>query len=574
MAENKVNLAALGYDLDDYYVFYNKFVNQTDIAHFKTVKQNYINFRDSFKHQAENYGKVISFLQQTAAAEKEKERSFLATLLGTTPPDYDLANQESVQTFIESINSIIQFKEVFNRNVKLAQHDSIKKKRKNPKPGQSETYEHGLKPILVDYLDEKLISNIQTRFRTEYAEMIKQFEQNGKNIDLFVDEIMNQALMKTLENLLGSSKLEGYSGLTGGADAYSQLLTAIQNADKIGNSPYLEAFKKALRLDELKSVLTDLILNKPNAKKKSQSKQAQAFRAYRAQRRGMKNSISGSISEVTTAVMSNAARTLESNFKDGLAKKGGAIQIGGMNAKTDVVITYGIELDPIINKLNELRSGSYSGTLEREKAVNLFSELSEKLEASDGFVVYVSNKSYQLTELFEKTGYSGGSSISLGNFENVFGRNIENIDLLVGALMQLETNAIGEKGDKDIFEKAIATQIAYFLFDDFTTIGSSNTTNRVLHLFDLNGIIIPISFLLKLLIQAIQTENYNDYKNIARISITPGKTIYSDDLEEYRKQTADIQYPWKEQQQHTLNNTKIKASFLKNFQSLLRQYLK
>ena len=64
--------------------------------------------------------------------------------------------------------------------------------------------------------------------------------------------------------------------------------------------------------------------------------------------------------------------------------------------------------------------------------------------------------------------------------------------------------AVGES-EKANLQNILATDIAYLLFDDINSIGVPTTGATALHIFDLDGIYIPLSYLLWELAESIQT---------------------------------------------------------------------
>lgn len=143
-------------------------------------------------------------------------------------------------------------------------------------------------------------------------------------------------------------------------------------------------------------------------------------------------------------------------------------------------------------------------------------------------------------------------------------------------MMQLGNGAIGS-GEKWPFEKIIATNIAYLLFDDYTTIGEGDTQGNALHVLDLNGIIIPLSVLLAALAQAIAEGEKDGFRQIVDVSIKAPSTLFKDiEAEERYVMTdggGDWHQAWEHQRQHALKETKIATRFLRNFQEIVRKYL-
>ena len=69
---------------------------------------------------------------------------------------------------------------------------------------------------------------------------------------------------------------------------------------------------------------------------------------------------------------------------------------------------------------------------------------------------------------------------------------------------------------EDAFERMLAQDVAYFLFDDYTTIGEADTGGRSIHVMNLNGVMIPLSMILELLADAIDS-TYIDINRVRKI---------------------------------------------------------
>lgn len=243
-----------------------------------------------------------------------------------------------------------------------------------------------------------------------------------------------------------------------------------------------------------------------------------------------------------------------SNAKQGWSVKG--IHTGKYGVKADNIVVFGI--DP--NMVEEALAST--DAINRERNIQIFESLSNRLsKLDDGFIVYSNAKNYSLSANFK--GFSSGQDISLQTYGNVIASVSQNTGTLLGAIANTIPGAVGE-GQKGNLTKIIATDIAYFLFDDVSIIGENTSGVKSLHVFNLDGSYIPLSALLFELAEAIE-DALSDPSQIVKVSIkTPSYIAFApgDDTGMER---------WNEQRAIALNNIRITATFLANFQSLMNR---
>lgn len=139
----------------------------------------------------------------------------------------------------------------------------------------------------------------------------------------------------------------------------------------------------------------------------------------------------------------------------------------------------------------------------RKKNIEAMSELGEKLSRlDDGFIVYSSDKNYTLNNKFGgfHTGKLGARPMDFLN--NIY-KNSRHFLTLLGTIQQFGKGAILEDQQQYV-EMLLAQDVAYMLFDDYTTIGTKSASSRAIHIMNLNGIMIPLSLILTLLADAIE----------------------------------------------------------------------
>ena len=100
--------------------------------------------------------------------------------------------------------------------------------------------------------------------------------------------------------------------------------------------------------------------------------------------------------------------------------------------------------------------------------------------------------------------------------------------------------------------------VAYFLFDDFATIGEEAKGNlKTIHLFWLSGIYVPLSFLLKVLADSIKI-SWNEAKSIVDFTLESPEILYPNE----KVYTHEL---WVKQREDALKRTTLSMKFLKSF---------
>jgi hypothetical protein len=65
----------------------------------------------------------------------------------------------------------------------------------------------------------------------------------------------------------------------------------------------------------------------------------------------------------------------------------------------------------------------------------------------------------------------------------------------------------------------LAQDVAYMLFDDYTTIGDTGSGGKAIHVMNLNGIMMPLSVVLSLLADAIEMIDDEAIRSIVSVDI-------------------------------------------------------
>ena len=113
--------------------------------------------------------------------------------------------------------------------------------------------------------------------------------------------------------------------------------------------------------------------------------------------------------------------------------------------------------------------------------------------------------------------------------------------------------------------------MAYFLFDDVLTIGKdTQASNHALHLVLLDGIYIPLSFMFKLMADAITktaNEIENNPSNVFKVTIDSGKIAFP-------KPEQWLPGAWETQREIAYKQIKISARFMASFAEIISSIFK
>lgn len=187
----------------------------------------------------------------------------------------------------------------------------------------------------------------------------------------------------------------------------------------------------------------------------------------------------------------------------------------------------------------------------------------------DATVIYENTKKYNLGDNFE--GFDGGtrniSSISL--ILNKIGYS--DTDRLIGALKNSGAGTIDFDGKAELQErvsKELAMAIAYFLFDDLDTIGeiAAGQANAI-HVFRLSGAVIPLSFFLKTISEAMSTTIRKDINKVVKVSFKIPGVKYTYPQEDTSPRASKER--WEAQRAEMDSNAQVSIDFLANFKDLL-----
>ena len=407
-----------------------------------------------------------------------------------------------------------------------------------------------------------------------------------------VEITMNNYLPKIVENSINKwlnadleSGIKREGKKRGLQDAYQELLKIIE---KIGydrnKNRLIQSIYKEYELDKIKDIiLQDIQSNVNNTLNKSKINEdiSKIVKSLNPKIRGTRG---GNIYE---NAMSLVFEQTDKNMK----KKSGYTfkythtgNMGNQSADHTLYYNANINNSAVQSIMQNWGQGQGKKTV-REHNIDQIRKLQNRVKAranKKGFVIYISDKNYALGKNFrEKYGGFSAKSQTLLNFEKAMTKFDSNFRYAVSAILQCIPGAIGAKTQEasSFWSKEIAKYIAYMLFDDFDTIGDDMIKTggvNYIHLMNLNGVLLPLSLILKLLAEAI--EKHKDETEYVTVHLEPPEHVLYDKEFPWRDDegTTDLtlfQKAWEEQREEAQQSFNIKINFLKSIKQIILDYV-
>lgn len=437
---------------------------------------------------------------------------------------------------MDTINEYLNLKEVYERNKKLIKTTKVK--------GVYSWY-----PTYFLQAWNEAWPSIQRAFHRQF----KKGGDAGTIMEKILNKRMNEICIKGIQKMLDGPEVEA-AGLKDDPalkEAYKDLVNYIGDIHTKGSMA--NQIYKAYQLDELKQNLIKQAKTQFN--KKEMTKKATKDITKSIHSRG-----GFSLEAIETAILQKITTSLQS---------GNVTHSGDTLIKADNILTFNVASQTISDTLEEVGK-------DREENIEAFNALGEKLKnIKDGFIIYSSDKNYSLNKNFK--GFSAGSiSANAESFISQVYKGQGAMNTLLGAINQLGKGAIlqGQEGD---YETLLAQDVAYMLFDDYVTIGvESSGGGNAIHVMNFNGIVMPLSAILYLLAEAIESALQGNINKIVKVDIDAPAIYFGSNAAQsawQKANNASAMEAWEFQKQYALSNTKISAHILKNFKSLISQYL-
>lgn len=529
--------------LADMYVYYERLKQDGYTQLYYTVKKNLGIQRGSLKELQ----KTSENLRRMGAIEKAKETAFIQKVFHK-PISVDFDNRKSVKEFIDVLNEAMNFKDLYKRNLQLLLKTDKQK-------------------TTISYFPSYFIQAWNAYSDILWEKVASEFERTGRSLDMIFEEQlkkdMNFLVVDSIERMFRAQPELGQEAQQY-ADVYKALLGNIGTIDTPGS--LAQQFKDIYKLDALGDSLKKALkaekekISLESYKKAGESKKFKdSLKIQQGQRGG-----------IALEAIENLCVQVISQMK--INGKVEAIRGGGYGIKSDNMYLYGIDTEPIVDVLERIKDTDREHNIEKAEEINKYLRTLD-----DGFIVYSNAKNYTMsTKFFKEAGFSAGAEISAQTYLEVMKKVNKNVRTFIGVMINSMKDAVGENMDLyDIVCQNLAQDIAMMLFDDYETVGKDlqKTGVKSIHIMDLNGVFLPLSFFFDLMARAID-EIGKTPEELVKVEYRTPKKIKYDTNKEIQQTRARGEAPWASQKEEALRDTKISYHFLKDFRDILSQYMK
>lgn len=516
------------------YVFYN-YLGKT--AAEKLSKRNQIlrkNAEDrlnSLNEMVTNSNSSVTLLQQMANAEKKKEISLINQYFGWNK---ELNSKTDINELVKAYNSCLNLKKAFERSYKLIENTEGQK---------------GVYSFFGDYF-VKAVERNEDKLNKIFEKDVTGLN-NEKEITQFVDLCTQEALSIMINEADVEPGLKKTDPQL--KSAYQELNKIIGSIKQQGNISQI--MYQTYQLDEVK----DYLLKELNRKGRASSFNTKKNKITELMKKNFFLRSGGGAEAFRKGIVDVIAQDLESTNVT-------VIHTGSKGYKPDVVYTIGINFPKEITDIIQNNNTEVS----RANNIKVFQQVYDKLKQFDeGFIVYDSVKNYSYNENFKTQGGMTLESIKAINLYSAMRQgNINNFGSFLDGLLNLAHGALNgdDPNKRKQYREILAQNVAYFMFDDFAAIGSQMTKGAdAVHLFTLNGVVVPLSVVLQKLVDAMKTVE-RQYTSFVSINLQIPDVLVPDQKtwEKYEDNPT-----WDEQRTVALNKTVIKVKMLSSFKKFI-----
>lgn len=486
---------------------------------------------------------LSSTLASIASNERQNEIRFLSTIFGYQS-GFDESNVtlDSYEEFINYINLQIGMKDAYERFL----IDTKKKtggKRRNPNVATSfPTY-------LVQALNKML--------RNSTDKVVRALE-DPKEFDEFIDDLVDE-----MAEAMSNAQVDKVERERLGESKPWKDLYEVLKKDKYSHAAWKDLLIKRVHIE---TILREMVEKNGSA----------------IDRKGIRQAVDNTVSSTRAITGGYLQEIIQALMNK--ANTNPNIKIGGGTIKSNIPTTDNItlystnieiqeaELTRLFEELNpEISETTKEGN---RKIIEDFYEQHLK-NLKDTFVVYESVKNVTLGDWFENAGgfnngnpkelYKVSDDLESIGFSDV-AQKAENlyqvlINAMDGALMT-------ESKDRAMSELrlAICHGLASVFFDDWAEIGKVGT--NAIHIFDLNSIKVPLSYLLFALSEALnimENDEVNDSRYIKIEFSIPKQILYPEPVPIITYDGTTIVDHWNRQAEVAKKQSTYKVNFLSNF---------
>ena len=192
-------------------------------------------------------------------------------------------------------------------------------------------------------------------------------------------------------------------------------------------------------------------------------------------------------------------------------------------------------------------------------------------DVKNGYIIYFNDKNYNIGK--NSVAHQAAEDVKLEDLGLILQFSNINVNQLIYNILQATKGGVNE-GDTSDAEEVIAQEVAYFLFDDWGSIGYADS-GKAIHIMALEGIMIPLSAFLFAMGTAIN-EAKSHVSSFAKATISLTEIIYGEGVKEEgsNRGARFVKENWTNQANYALENTKIRVTFLQSMQQFVSSYVK
>lgn len=494
-----------------------------------------------FSKEADNLETIAETLISLGEHERANEISLLEQYFGYTGKPISITEYPM---FIKDINMLMGLKSEFQNHLVMLEKTMFGKSRAQT---AASFFESNFASV---YRDEivKIFNNaaiMDSFLKGDYSQFTKKIEE-------IEEKVIQKAIDKTSKQ----------KDIFVDEDGQEHIVQIWQIISKLNNSLNFSGFRDMLKirfnLPEVANFLIQWKEEKLKSGKISNHGLLTALKKYFSSSEQKSRSVAGFIAEFFDSMMfvdlkegRSIVKVMESNIM-----------------ATDSMVLYTkndtIDLEQAFKDLDSVTGKSLQQT--RDKLMNFSNEFLQKINSN--FIQYNNVKNYGLGDSFSSRGFetTRGSTALKQLFEKI-GVNADN---LLEALYNTGKNALlaNDTSLREEIKTQMAQLVAYVLFDDWETIGVEGS--RAIHIFDLDGVLVPLSYLLLSMGNAILKVDAN-LASFFKVKISTPGAIFDTPIK--LEEGENIYDYWINQSNHSKLKTEVTIQFLSNFKSLVHQVL-
>ena len=563
------------YNAKDGYLFYKNLGEIGSQYYWAAIRNNALHYFDQVEMSSvygDDLNAIADQLEALGAAELANEKQALRDFFGCDI-NVDRTNYE---VLIRAMNEALNIKEIWTRVI-----DSV----------ESNSYNRGANfaAIYGDTLYTDIGNSIGAFLQSpEFEELLfKAFGEGDTNAETTIEEKITKIIYDTMDKTL--TRVMKMPSKKGAKDSpYSAVLEAI-NATNDFRQTFKERFFSMYGFDEFSAELAQKWSAsqagvKDDAKKYAKALRKQVRTEYKSKLKtgqgGFSQQIAGYIAEefakaVTLAAAQNKSLKVDSRTTAELGATAASTDLVSIMQKevADISISVSTAFDTTVNDQDFIS--------QKGKAYVAMNRMIEQMKTNmdNALIVNESTKKYHLGDNFhgfKGTTYSYTAAVEMLNHIDLRG-NGHDIQGFLNKIMNTRPGAL-LAGRSDIISEArhtLSTAVAHFLFDDWDTIGvdMANASVNVIHVFRLSDIVVPLSYVLLSMAQAMR-KSYEEASRIAGVHFTSIRTPIAYNDYPYEDTSIKASHErWQDQRNRQIEEFSIQISFLEDFKKIVSTYL-